>query len=84
MLDRFAPPLAPWTRCPACNGVLRAAPLADVADRLEPGTRRSYDTFAECTECARPYWRGAHAARLDAVVEHAEAVVRARLGLASP
>ena len=26
VLDRFKPPLAPWTRCPACNG-----PLSPVA-----------------------------------------------------
>jgi uncharacterized protein len=25
VLDRFAPPLAPWTRCPACNGHLSPA-----------------------------------------------------------
>ena len=24
VLDRFDPPLAPWTRCPACNGALAA------------------------------------------------------------
>ena len=26
VLDRYAPPLAPWTRCPACNGELVAVP----------------------------------------------------------
>jgi len=78
VLDRFAPPLAPWTRCPACNGELRATSLDEVAGQLEPGTRRSYDTFSRCTACGRAYWRGAHAARLDAVVARAERVVRAR------
>src|SRR5690348_18493891 len=27
VLDRFKPPLAPWTRCPTCNGLL--APAAE-------------------------------------------------------
>jgi uncharacterized protein with PIN domain len=68
VLDRFDPPLAPWTRCPACNGLLAAVPKAEVMDRLEPGTRAAYDAFSRCADCARVYWRGAHADRLDAVV----------------
>jgi hypothetical protein len=40
-LDRFAPPLAPWTRCPACNGPLSAIAKAAVAPVLRPGTRRN-------------------------------------------
>ena len=31
VLDRFAPPLDPWTRCMACNGML--APVAQAGDR---------------------------------------------------
>jgi uncharacterized protein with PIN domain len=68
LLDRFAPPLAPWTRCSACNGELAEVPKGEVADRLEPGTRRCYERFARCTACGRVYWRGAHGRRLDAVV----------------
>jgi uncharacterized protein len=71
VLDRFAPALAPWTRCVACNAPLRAADKESVSDRLAAGTRRSYDVFAECTACERVYWRGAHHDRLAAVVEQA-------------
>ncbi|WP_424213154.1 Mut7-C RNAse domain-containing protein [Streptomyces sp. BI20] len=71
VLSRFAPPLLPWTRCTACNGALRPADKDSVGDRLEGGTQRSYDVFAECGDCARVYWRGAHHARLEAIVEHA-------------
>jgi uncharacterized protein len=78
VLDRFAPPLAPWTRCTACNGVLAAASKADVGPSLPPGTRRTYDDFARCTACGRVYWRGAHSARLAAVVDRAFRVVAAR------
>lgn len=76
VLDRFAPALHPWTRCPACNGTLDAVAKAEVADRLEPGTRRCYDRFARCRSCDRVYWHGAHGRGLDAVVDAA----RARLG----
>ena len=74
VIDRFAPPLAPFTRCTACNGVLEPVSKQLVLDALAPGTRRSYDQFARCPDCHRVYWRGAHAARLDAVVAAARAV----------
>ncbi|GAA4906296.1 Mut7-C RNAse domain-containing protein [Streptomyces coeruleoprunus] len=71
VLERFAPPLAPWTRCTACNGRLTEADKDTVRERLEHGTRRTYDVFAQCTACDRVYWRGAHHARLDAIVRAA-------------
>lgn len=80
VLDRFAPPLAPWTRCTACNGLLEAVAKPDVEHLLEPGTRRSYHRFARCRACQRLYWRGAHAARLERVV--AERTGRAELASA--
>jgi uncharacterized protein len=75
VLTRFAPALAPWTRCPACNTLLIPAPKAEVEPRLQPGTRRTYEVFAECANCGRVYWRGAHAARLQAIVDEALRVV---------
>ncbi|WP_282798126.1 Mut7-C RNAse domain-containing protein [Streptomyces sp. CC224B] len=71
VLHRFAPRLAPWTRCTACNGPLRAARKEDVADRLEGGTHGTYDVFAQCGACGRVYWRGAHHERLDGIVRQA-------------
>src|SRR5262249_44839983 len=66
-----APPLAPWTRCPACNGLLSPASKADVEPVLQPGTRRTYQEFSRCGGCRRVYWRGAHRKRLEALVESA-------------
>ncbi len=40
----------------------------EIAFRLEPGTLRSYSEFAQCRSCERPYWRGAHADRLDKII----------------
>lgn len=76
VLDRFAPPLAPWTRCTACGGLLERVARDEVAAVLAPGTRDTYRSFARCRDCDRVYWRGAHSARLDRVVAHAEEVVR--------
>ncbi|MEU3251968.1 Mut7-C RNAse domain-containing protein [Streptomyces sp. NPDC006997] len=73
VLARFAPELRPWTRCTACNGLLRAATKEDVADQLKGGTQRSYDVFAQCAECGRAYWKGAHHDQLEAIVTRATA-----------
>nr|WP_037909726.1 Mut7-C RNAse domain-containing protein [Actinacidiphila yeochonensis] len=71
VLERFAPELAPWTRCVACNGQLVPADKASVRDSLQQGTRATYDVFAQCAACDRVYWKGAHHADLEAVVEWA-------------
>jgi len=71
VLDRFAPPLAPWTRCTACNGPLAPVRKADVDPLLPPGTRRTYQAFARCRTCGQVYWRGAHSQRLQRVVDSA-------------
>ncbi|MBW5487145.1 Mut7-C ubiquitin/RNAse domain-containing protein [Streptomyces bambusae] len=73
VLGRFAPALTPWTRCTACNGPLHDADKESVGDRLEGGTHRSYDVFAQCSDCERVYWRGAHHARLERIVNEAVA-----------
>ncbi|MFJ3510157.1 Mut7-C RNAse domain-containing protein [Streptomyces luteogriseus] len=73
VLERFRPELLPWTRCTACNGVLREAPKDEVADQLKHGTHATYDVFAQCTACGRAYWRGAHHEQLEAIVEQAMA-----------
>jgi uncharacterized protein len=78
VLDRFAPPLAPWTICSACNGRLSAVPKTDVEQDLQPGTRRTYHVFARCSDCGRVYWRGAHSRQLDRIVAAATRAVAQR------
>ncbi|MFF9758298.1 MULTISPECIES: Mut7-C RNAse domain-containing protein [Streptomyces] len=73
VLDRFRPELRPWSRCTACNGLLRRATKDEVADQLKGGTHRTYDVFAQCGECGRAYWKGAHHEQLVAIVEQAVA-----------
>lgn len=71
VIERFAPPLAPWTRCTACNGPLTPVSKEDVVAELEPGTRRYYDDYARCRDCDRVYWRGAHSRRIGAIIQAA-------------
>jgi uncharacterized protein with PIN domain len=79
VLSRFAPPLAPLTRCTACGGALAPVPKEAIADRLEPGTRRCYEDFSQCEACGRIYWKGAHARRISGLIS-AAALSRATLG----
>lgn len=80
VLDRFAPALAPWTRCLACNGPLAPARKRDVERYLQPGTRRTYQEFARCLSCGGVYWRGAHSRRLTAIVDSATRAVARNQG----
>lgn len=75
VLDRFAPPLAPWTRCTACNGMLAPVAKREIEHRLDPGTRRTQERFTRCRDCGRVYWPGAHHRRLEEVVAAAARTV---------
>ncbi|WP_026122221.1 Mut7-C RNAse domain-containing protein [Nocardiopsis halotolerans] len=78
VLQRFAPPLRPWTRCLACNGELSHVSKEEVREGLEPGTRANYDAFARCDSCGRVYWPGAHHSRLAQIVRQAQDMVSSR------
>lgn len=71
VLDRFRPPLAPWTRCPACNGLLAPVAKAAVDPVLRPGTRRTCQAFSRCASCGQVYWHGAHSKRLAQIIDSA-------------
>jgi uncharacterized protein with PIN domain len=68
VIDRFRPPLQPWTLCMVCGGTLMPVPKAQVSDQLEPGTLRTQQQFSRCRSCGHVYWHGAHDARLQQVV----------------
>jgi uncharacterized protein with PIN domain len=71
VLHRFGAPeaIAPFTRCMACNGVLRLAAREEVEERLQPDTREYYTEFRECPDCHRVFWDGSHVRRMRAWVE---------------
>ncbi|MFB9625049.1 Mut7-C RNAse domain-containing protein [Nonomuraea helvata] len=73
LLERFTPPLRPWTRCTACNGELEPVAKHEVASLLEAGTERNYDLYGRCGECGQVYWRGAHSDHLEEIVRSARA-----------
>lgn len=71
VLERFAPPLAPWTRCTSCNGVLVPVSKREIESLLQAGTRRGYEAYGRCRDCGQVYWQGAHSDSLEEIVRTA-------------
>ena len=71
VLQRFdlIPASAPFRRCMHCNAVLRPAEKEAISDRLLPETKRHYDEFFMCPQCARIYWKGSHYRRMLRLIE---------------
>ena len=61
--------VAPFSRCIRCNGVLQDVDKATIEDRLEPKTRKYFDTFRMCTSCGQVYWQGSHYERAMRLVD---------------
>ncbi|MDX2456225.1 MAG: Mut7-C RNAse domain-containing protein [Gammaproteobacteria bacterium] len=55
--------VTPFNRCIRCNGDLQAVDKSLIEERLEPKTRKYFDTFRVCTTCGQIYWQGSHHAR---------------------
>jgi uncharacterized protein len=68
VIERFRPPLQPWSLCPACGGTLMPVSKAAIAHRLEPGTLRTIRQFSQCGTCGHVYWHGAHDAKLQQII----------------
>lgn len=62
VLRRFdlAAPVAPFSRCLRCNGLLEPVDKATILDCLPAGTRAHFVEFNRCSACERVYWAGAH------------------------
>lgn len=59
----------PFTRCPACNGLLTPVTKEEVLDRIPPKTARWQDEYFMCTGCGKLYWRGTHYPQLQKMIE---------------
>jgi hypothetical protein len=65
-------PLArPWSRCLRCGGSVQPVLKSVIEPRLLPRTRRFYETFRICADCAQIYWKGSHCESLRRMLVHA-------------
>ena len=53
----------PFSRCIRCNGDLQTVDKQAIEGRLEPKTRKYFNSFRICTACGQIYWQGSHHAR---------------------
>ena len=60
--------IEPLSRCIPCNGRLVPVNKETVIDRLEPLTRKYYDTFHLCGRCNKVYWPGSHQEKIRVIV----------------
>lgn len=61
--------VAPFTRCARCNGALENVAKEAIMHRLEPLTRRHFETFRQCQGCGQVYWRGSHVEGIERLIE---------------
>ena len=66
--------ISPFKRCINCNGDLEAATKEEIMDQLEPLTKKYYDEFYRCKECAKIFWKGSHyesmLRKIDKIMRH--------------
>ncbi len=61
--------IKPFSRCVNCNTVLRSVSKQTISHRLEPLTRKYYNTFKQCTDCKKIYWQGSHHNHMHQLIE---------------
>jgi uncharacterized protein len=53
-------PDEPFSRCSACNGVLKDLPHDEARDLVPAYVWHTQPTFRRCAGCGRVYWKGTH------------------------
>jgi uncharacterized protein with PIN domain len=63
----------PFTRCMACNGMLKPVGKEDVRPLLPDRTLMCHEEFSQCHKCRRIYWKGSHYQRMTQWIADMEA-----------
>jgi len=61
--------IKPLSRCIPCNGILVPVNKKNILNRLEPLTRKYYESFHICQQCDKIYWPGSHQQKIVAFIE---------------
>lgn len=56
----LAPLISLFSRCTQCNRKLNPVPKKEVLHLLEPKTKLYFNSFFQCPECKKVFWRGSH------------------------
>ncbi len=60
--------IRPFQRCIRCNHMLESVPKAEIVERLQPLTRKYFNSFRICRACGQLYWSGSHVDRMQRVI----------------
>lgn len=61
--------IKPFSRCVKCNGKLKKVEKKSILNRLEPLTKKYYNSFYQCTVCHQIFWEGSHFERMKKFVD---------------
>jgi uncharacterized protein with PIN domain len=66
VLKRFAlrNHLHPFSRCIACNGVIRRVDVESVRTQIPQRVLEFQEEFFQCDQCRKVYWKGTHYERM--------------------
>lgn len=56
-----------FTRCIICNGYLKYISKNTIYERLEPLTKKYFNSFKLCSNCGKIYWQGSHHKQLQSI-----------------
>ena len=65
------------SRCLRCNGSLVPVAKEKIMARLEPLTKKYYDSFRICDRCRQIYWPGSHQENMTRYLHRLAALIRA-------
>ena len=68
--------IKPLSRCIPCNGLLMPISKKNILERLEPLTKKYYDSFHICEQCHKIYWPGSHQKKIIAFIREILRAVR--------
>jgi uncharacterized protein with PIN domain len=68
--------IKPLSRCIPCNGLLVPISKETILERLEPLTRKYYESFHICEKCKKIYWPGSHQEKIVAFIQKVLTAVR--------
>lgn len=77
--------IQPFTRCMACNGMLRSVAKSEIAGVVPKRIAELHNEFRQCESCGRVYWEGSHHGRMVKFIQRLDsqsgaATFRRRLG----
>ncbi len=61
--------IRPFKRCMECNGKIETVDKNNVETLLLAGTRRNFNEFYRCSNCAKVYWKGSHFGKMKKLID---------------